>query len=206
MREFFFDLLNELDKLRGLKQLEKIHTAFPDEKEAKQEIKKLIDILCAVSDQFPFIHQNDQKKIIQHGVISDPEFIGLNAGIIYKWLFRNKDKYFKESHHVEHQREAKPLTGKEREEWIKKWNESLAAFPMHKRLEGEALEVEKKKVDGLRAWMSQKSPIPIDREFVSAAELENHRRYIRENYDKYTGKPLDTWISEEEWIKKQTAF
>lgn len=35
---------------------------------------------------------------------------------------------------------------------------------------------------------------------------ERHIQYVRENYDLYTGDKLPTWISEEEWIKKQNQL
>jgi len=42
---------------------------------------------------------------------------------------------------------------------------------------------------------------PPSREEVEKKEL--HRRWVRENHDPISGKPLATWISEEEWIKRQ---
>lgn len=36
-------------------------------------------------------------------------------------------------------------------------------------------------------------------------QRELHIQWIKENYDPYTAKPLPGWISEEEWLKKQTT-
>jgi IMP dehydrogenase/GMP reductase len=38
-------------------------------------------------------------------------------------------------------------------------------------------------------------------EDIQAREL--HMRYIQENYNARTGRPLQTWIPENEWLEKQ---
>lgn len=126
MREFFFDLLNNLDKLAGLKQLDKIYAAHgEDAGAAKKEIKILLDVLCNVSAQFPYIPEVDQQKIITQAVITE-QFPSLNGNDLYKWLVRHKDKYFKESHHEATEQKGEPLTGEARQEALKKWLDSLA--------------------------------------------------------------------------------
>src|SRR5688572_20894089 len=120
MREFFLDLLQNLDKLTGLKQYEKLlQTTNP-----KEEIKTLLDILCRVTDQFPYIPDEDKKRIISDAVINDQEFIGLNAKIVSKWLNQRKDHYFQELAHQQKALEREPLTGEARQ---KKLEEFLAA-------------------------------------------------------------------------------
>jgi hypothetical protein len=114
MREFFLNLLQNLDKLCGLKQYEKImQTPKP-----KEELNMLLDILCRVSDQFTFIPEKNKKVIINEAVISDQEFQGLNARIIYKWLNAKKDQYFTEIAHQPSEQSAEPLTGEARQEKI----------------------------------------------------------------------------------------
>lgn len=129
MREFFLNLLNNLDKLAGLKQLDKIYAIHGEDLEgAKKEINILLTVLCDVSKQFPFIPEYEQQKIISHAVISDPEFMSLNGSIIYKWLAKNKDRFFKESHHIENdQAKGEPLTGEARAAKLDEWLKSLAS-------------------------------------------------------------------------------
>lgn len=122
MREYFLDILNNLDKLAGLKQLDKIYAACGDDKGAAiTEVNKLINGLVRASTMFPFIPEADQQKIIDHAVISE-EFPSLNANVVYHWLNKHKDRYFKESHHVESpQPAAEPLTGEARQAKIQEW-------------------------------------------------------------------------------------
>jgi hypothetical protein len=128
MKEFYLNLLNNLDKLAGLKQLDKIRSIHGEDKAGlKNEINVLLDVLCRVSSQFPYISEVDQQKIITQAVISE-EFHSLNGNTVYKWLVRHKDKFFKESHHQEGEEEKKgpPLTGEARAEKLKEWLEALA--------------------------------------------------------------------------------
>lgn len=127
MRDFFLNLLNNLDKLAGLKQLDKIYAIHGDDTgSAKKEINMLLDVLCRVSSQFPFIPEVDQEKIILQAVVSK-EFPNLNANVVWHWLNEHKDKYFKESHHVPKEQTAEPLTGEARQAALDKWLKSLAS-------------------------------------------------------------------------------
>lgn len=128
MREFFLNLLNNLDKLAGLKQLEKIYAAHgEDEVSAKEEINDLLNVLVRVSSQFPFIPRHEQEKIITQAVITD-DFPSLNAHVVYTWLAKHKDKYFKESHHLEkNEVTSEPLTGEARQAKLQEWLKSLAS-------------------------------------------------------------------------------
>lgn len=127
MKEFFLNLLNSLDKLAGLRQVEKIMASSPN---PKAEINELISVLIRVSEQFPYIPQKDQQNIISAAVVTDPEFNSLNARIVYKWLSAQRDKFFKESAHIpgEEDKDWVPVTGEARQEWLKKWERSLSGF------------------------------------------------------------------------------
>lgn len=127
MRDFFLNLLNNLDKLAGLKQLDKIYAIHgDDERGRKAEINMLLDVLCRVSSQFPFIPNHEQEKIITQAVISK-DFPSLNANVVWHWLNEHKDKYFKESHHVPKEQVAEPLTGEARKAKLDEWMKSLAS-------------------------------------------------------------------------------
>jgi FMN-dependent NADH-azoreductase len=204
MREFFLNLLNNLDKLAGLKQLDKIYAVHGEDLEsAKSEINMLLRVLENVSKQFPFIPNHEQEKIINQAVVSE-QFNSLNGNTVYHWLAKHKDKYFKESHHVPEQPTAEPLTGEARKAKLDEWLKSLAnteQLIIGNKMSRKEIEVEGKE------WVSE-----IDRKSVSAGykktseeeliEKDLHIQYIRENYDPYTGRPKPTWISESEWRER----
>lgn len=125
MKDFFYKLLQDLDKLCGLKQYEKLMQS----NDRKTEINTLLDILCRVTDQFTYIPAKDQQRIISEAVIMDMEFQGLNARIVWKWLNAKKDIYFQEIAHVPSQNDSVPLTGEAREARLKEWQEALNALP-----------------------------------------------------------------------------
>jgi len=130
MKAYFLDLLNNLDKLAGLRQVEKIMNSSPN---PKAEINELIAVLVRVSEQFPYIPEQDQKNIISAAVITDAEFNSLNARIVYKWLNIHKDKFFKEVAHMEQEKEKDwvPLTGDARMAKLKEFEKILQGFDDH---------------------------------------------------------------------------
>lgn len=200
MREYFLDLLNNLDTLAGLRQLEKIYAAAGDDRGAAiTEINKLLDALCKVSGYFPFIPETEQQKIINQAVISE-EFPNLNANLVYRWLNRHKDKFFKESHHIKPEPEAPPVTGEAKQKWLEQWLKEVDKI-------GKASPIVTErdpKLEWLRrrpAEMQELGYTPPSDETVQAHNL--HIQYLRENYDPYTGKQKEGWISEYEWLKKQ---
>jgi len=196
MRDFFKQELKTLELKTGLRQYERLleRASWED------DLNNLVDMLAKVCDNFPYIPEESKKEIIQNNIISEQDLTGLNPRIIFKWLSQAKGIYFKEAAHKESQPEAPPVTGPEREEWIRKWNEALGNF-------GKIGKKDVKEEDGynLREWLKEKPAAPIEREFVSEEERELHRQYVRENYHLHTGKPLETWVSEEKWILKQKA-
>lgn len=198
MREYFLDILNNLDTLAGLRQLDKIYAAAGDNPGAAiTEINKLLTALCNVSKLFPFIPAAEQQKIINQAVISE-EFPNLNANLVYKWLNRHKDKYFKESHHVPEAPAGPPLTGEEKQKWLDKWLVEVEKIgksaPLPKESSREMEWLRKRPVE-----MQELGYTPPSEEKVLAHDL--HIEYLRENYDVYTGKPKEGWISENEWLK-----
>lgn len=195
MRRFFFDLLSKLDKLTGMKQMEKMQSCENPEK----EIGELLDILCRVSDQFPIIPKKDQQAIINQAVISDAEFKGLNAHIVYKWLSANKDRYFREVAHIPNEQDPdwRPVEGEQRQEWLKRWAQSLEGF---------AEKVEPRShVRELEATLPPKEKGIVYHSTGPEAifERELHLQYVRENYDPLTREKLPTWIGEQEWTQRQ---
>lgn len=200
MREYFLDLLNNLDTLAGLRQLEKIYAAAGDDRGAAiNEINKLLNALCNVSKLFPYIPEAEQQKIISQAVISE-DFPNLNANLVYKWLNRHRDKYFQESHHVKQEPEAPPVTGEAKQKWIDQWLKEVdkigKATPIVTGRDPKMEWLRKRPVE-----MQELGYTPPTDEQIAAHDL--HIQYIRENYDPYTGKKKENWQPEEEWIKKQ---
>jgi len=186
MRDFFKDLLQNLDKLTGMKQYEKLcQTANP-----KEEIKTLLDILCRVTSQYDFIPDSAKKQIIQDAIISDPEFIGLNAKFVAKSLNMRSDFFRKQNEDITISEDA--LTGEERgrriAEWLQAVNKVESAMTQPCKDDFSFLK-EIKPVDG-QEYKSK----------TSLEDLLNHSRhveYLKQNYDPGTGKPLPTWVSED---------
>lgn len=190
MRDYFLNLLQNLDKLTGMKQYEKL-LQMPD---YKSEINHLLDILCRVCDQFPFIPDDDKGRIISDAVIADQDFIGLNAKIIFKWLNLKKQSYFKEMAHQESEPSAPPLEGEALEKRLAEWQESLAKLQTNY----------VQRVDIYQTVREQWQPkegtekyTPRNDGFVS--EHQRHLDWIKANFDARTGKPLPTWVPEDKW-------
>lgn len=120
MREFFIEILLDLDKTCGLQQYMKL-CALPN---AKEEVNKLLDILCKTCNQFGLIPDEVKKKIIFDSMMRDQEFTSLNAKIIYKWLVGKNENYVKIDSEPT-PADYKPLEGEARQEAIKRWSESF---------------------------------------------------------------------------------
>lgn len=186
MREFFKQLLRMLDKLTGNKQYERLC----ESKNPKEEITLLLDILCRVCDQFKYIPDEAKKQIIEDAVISDAEFIGLNAKFIAKSLNLKKEFYMNQKDEVAIHPEA--LTGEARQKRLKEFLEAINGMPM--------LDNKVDRFDHIRQIQ------PKDGEVYSPKpqneyEYRRHLDYIQDNYDAKTGKELATWISEEDYNK-----
>jgi len=196
MRDYFQQLLNNLETLTGMKQLERIS----QKANADNELNTLLDVLCKVSDLFPYIPDDAKKNIISDSVITDQEFIGLNAKIIYKWLNLRKDIYFKEIAH-KNSVEVEPVTGEKRDEWLNIWQQTLA------KMEDNFTVKPVTNAEILREKFHGKDAKPTNYKPISEEEVEKkrlHSEYLRENYDPISGNCLETWMPEDEWIKKQS--
>jgi hypothetical protein len=200
MRDFFKDELKALERKTGLKQYEKILAA----EKWEIELKELLDELCRVCNQFDYIPNEDKAKIIRQNILTDQEFIGFNARIIYKWLLSARSVYFKELAHQEQQEEQKPiLEGAARDAKLKEWLAALGdgvkavpqLSPTEVKREGR-IEVEKK----VTGYVPDVDPVEWERQY------QLRKQYRLENYNVITGEKLPTWISEQEWIKKQEQF
>lgn len=195
MREYFTQLLNSLESLTGMRQLERIS----QKPNAAQELNNLLDILCRVCDLFPYIPDDAKKNIISDSVVTDQDFIGLNAKIIYKWLNLRKDIYFKEDAHKGRitEEDYTPVVGEKRDEWLKVWTQELDKISGNffvKPLSN--AEIMREKMLGNQAEPTNYKP---NEEKAKAKLL--HMEYIKANYAP-DGNCLETWLPEDEWMIK----
>lgn len=123
MRDFFKDELKALERNTGLKQYDKIL----EKEDWEKELGELLNALSRVCNQFDFIPSEDKAKIIKKNILTDPDFQGFNARIVYKWLSQAQSVYFKEAAHmpVEETEPAPILEGEERLKRLKEWEASL---------------------------------------------------------------------------------
>lgn len=196
MREYFTRLLNNLESLTGMKQLERISQKH----NAADELNNLLDILCRVSDLFPYIPDDAKKNIISDSVVTDQDFIGLNAKIIYKWLNLRKDIYFKEVAHQHRitEEDYAPAVGEKREEWLKIWTQELDKMSDNFTVKPVTnAELMREKMLGEEA-----TPTHYRQDEEKAKAKIVHIEYVKANYDTVTKNALETWLPEDEWIRK----
>lgn len=194
MRDYFLHLLQHLDKLTGHQQYNKL-LQHP---EWKKEINLLLDILCRVCEQFPYIPEEAKKRILDTSVVTDGDFIGLNAKFVYKHLIANKDRYFRELAHQETKPEDEPLTGEAREKWLKEFAHAVANADavMTQRASSrfDKIREEWKAPEGVKY-----QPNP-EAGFIEDLKVQ----YGRSCTDRLTGKTLSGCPSFEEWVKQQS--
>jgi hypothetical protein len=192
MRDYFLSLLQNLDKLTGMKQYEKLCQL----RDYKTEINTLLDILCRVCEHFQFIPDEAKKQIINDAVISDPEFIGLNAKFIAKSLNARKEFYLTKKDDVVISPDA--LTGEAREARLKEWEEALNKTEMMLTQRSDIyakVREEWKPKDGIEYKST------LTEQDILRREL--HIQYVRENYHPVTREKLEHWMPEDQWIELQ---
>jgi hypothetical protein len=194
MRQFFLDLLQELQKLTGIKQYENMNL---ESDEGKKDLGELLDILVRTCETFPLIPKDAQKSILRHAVISDGDFIGLNAKFVYKSLQAHRDRFFKEAAHMPTQEPEgyKPLEGEARQAKLKEWMSKLQEFGEKATTQSHVQELVAKlppKEKGLN-YPSTRAEDVLKREL--------HIEYLKAMSS--SGVPKEEWEPEEDWIKSQ---
>lgn len=118
MREFFEKQLSLLHLETGLQQLSKL---------SDLEYTDLLDILCAECAKFPLIPDQVKQESIQEFMKTDPEFIGFNRRIIWKWLNVVNRKYLPvdQSRYTEDPNH-KPAAPEIAEMYLEQWKTELA--------------------------------------------------------------------------------
>lgn len=186
MREYFLNLLKNLDKLTGMKQYEKLCQM----KNPKEEIKILLDILCRVCEHFFYIPDDAKKQIIDEAVISDQDFIGLNAKFIAKSLNAKKEFYMSQKDDVVISPEA--LTGEARQQRLKEWMKKVNGMEM--------VQNKPDPYEHIRSIQPKDGQVYTPKP-VNEYQYQRHIEYVKDNFDAVSGHKLPTWISEEEYNK-----
>jgi hypothetical protein len=89
------------------------------------ELKKLLDVLCKVSEVYSYIPEADQQRIIEAQLVRDMDYTTLNARTVSRWLELNGKSYFKEVAHLP-TKEHEPATEEQKEFWINEWKKELS--------------------------------------------------------------------------------
>jgi len=201
MKEFFKQCLEDLESLTGIRQLYFIQVD-PD---GKRKIEVLISGMITTSKHFPYISESDQQRIIREQMVKDQDYDSLNSRTVYKWLNMNKDFYFMDANSAtESPRIDLSEEEKERiDQLANKFKMSLMGNfrPEYKDLQKEIDDLKLEDLERQDGKVSESKKIgytPPDKEYLIEKELK--RKYYLECYDKITGKPLDNWLSFEEWV------
>lgn len=93
MREFFKQCLEELEDVSGIRQLYWLRQSCETKEDFDKRKSVLIESMVLASQRFPYINQEEQKKIIRRMMIEDQQYDALNSRTIHKWLDLHKDKF-----------------------------------------------------------------------------------------------------------------
>lgn len=125
MEKFFIQILMDLDKLSGIKQYKK----YLEDPNGRQEIADLLRILVRTCKQFPDVPPDAQRRAIRDAVVSDEDFIGLNAKFVSRALNRARERMAqitpKAVDMTNPDNNPNIVTGAARDEWLRKWQEEL---------------------------------------------------------------------------------
>ncbi len=200
MRDFFKSELQTLKAKTGLNQYE----TFSNMPDAQRQITILLDSMVLACNEFPYIPDDDKKRIIQEQIVRDQDFTALNSRTIWKWLNANKDIYWAKANAKEKDEPIvfEPLSEKTIQ-LIENFKKELQSENFKPNITQKDVEHEKERIKFEESRNAVKYKTPSAEE-IEAREL--HNEYCREMYDLYTGKPKDNWISESEWLKQRSKI
>jgi hypothetical protein len=205
MRDFFKREFETLEIKTGIRQYERMMER--DNWEA--DFRLAIDLMVDECNKPPFdlIGIDLKQRIISQAIIEDKDFIGLNPKFVRKalatWWNFNKDKYYEQAvQNAQEQQTAEPVSWKEREHWLNVWRAEL-----------DKLETSVKKVPQLteKEIQEEGQERPKQKIYPSAPlsqHLDNavHDAWIRDCHDKYSGKPNERWMPEDQWRKENAEL
>ncbi len=203
MRDFFKQELITLYAKTQLRQYESI-TAMQD---ASEQFKILFDSLEHVCRQFNYIPETAQQNIIRERILSDKDFIGLNAKVVYKWFMEVRDTYYKESAHIKQADTANPVTYDELSPETKaKVDEFIKGLQSESAGLKSVPQVSQKEIDDLRIedLEEREGKKAISAGYCTTPEQarlkEMKIQWAREYTDLYTGKIKEGAPSFEQWL------
>jgi len=98
MKQFFEQCLRDLEALTGKRQVYYWQTETDTDSSGKAKGARKFEVcvqgMVIQSQNFPYIPEEDQKRIITEMIVKDQDYEALNSSVIYKWLSMYKDKYF----------------------------------------------------------------------------------------------------------------
>jgi hypothetical protein len=98
MKQFFEQCLRDLEALTGKRQVYYWQTETDTDSSGKAKGARKFEVcvqgMVIQSQNFPYIPEEDQKRIITEMIVKDQDYEALNSSVIYKWLAMYKDKYF----------------------------------------------------------------------------------------------------------------
>lgn len=204
MNDFLIQCLEDLESLTGIRQYYFL-TTDPD---GGRKTTVLIRGILEVCKQFPYISEADQKKIISEQMVKDQNYDSLNSRTVWKWLNGAKDVYWAKTQ--EKVQEVKPLEhlSEETQKLIRDWQASLLGLnatqgDISKEMDNIRAEDESRLQGKEIRKGSNLSKFQTTKEVAEIKEL--HRLWIKDNYHTVTGKPLETWKPEAEWIEEKLA-
>lgn len=202
MNEFILQCLDELEPLTGIRQLYFLQS----DPEGERKIQVLIKGILMTCQQFPYIPEEAQKKIIREQMVKDQDYEALNSRTVWKWLNMNKDVWWAKEQAAEPSETPHEPMSEETKKMVDKFMADLAAgmqdrtrpkFAERLKQEMEKIAQEdKERTEGNRLAEFQTSELEAEKKAL-------HLQYLKENYDPITGKKLENWMEESDWIAQQ---
>lgn len=202
MKEFIEQCIKDQEAINGIRQLYFLEVD-PD---GERKLKITIQGILKTCEQFPYIPQEAQKKIISDQMVKDQDYDALNSRTVWKWFNQAKDVYWaKAQEPVEEVKVLEPLS-EETQRMIRDWQADLLGLqpvPQISTVEIDRLKAEDRaRLEG----KSVKNGIDLSQFQTDKVKAEMHQLHIlwiKENHDPITGKPLPTWLEEKQWIERK---
>jgi hypothetical protein len=207
MKAFIEQCLRDQEAINGIRQLYYLET----DTDGKRKLEITILGILKTCEQFPYIPEQAQQKIIREQMVKDQDYDALNSRTVWKWLNQNKDLWWAKSQEpVPEVKDAGPLSP-ETEKLIRDWQVSLLngigkERPLFKeRLADEMAKIkeeDKSRLEGKEIAKSESFKYQTDEAALRMQELR--REYGVTCCDLHTGRPLpDKPQTFELWLETQ---
>lgn len=123
MKEFIQQCIKDQEAINGIRQLYFLEV----DHDGERKLRITIEGILKTCEQFPYIPQEAQQKIIRDQMVKDQDYDALNSRTVWKWLDKAKDVYWaKAQEPVNEVKDIGPLAP-ETEELIKNHLAELAS-------------------------------------------------------------------------------